>query len=219
MSSRKLKVLLWFTILAVVMACVAPTFSAAPPAPTLDAGAINTFIAQTANAASTQTVAVMPTSTPTETITPTPRNTNTPEPTATNTVIFILSTQTSLILPTLSGISNSTKSKNYACSPISVSPPSGTSFGPREDFEAIWTFDNSGRKEWDRKIVNYVYNSGDKFHKVSSYDLKKSVPVGQITNMSVEMQAPKNTGTYTTFWALKADSETFCNMSLTIVVK
>jgi len=218
MSHRKIKILLWLTILAVILACV-PTFSAAPPIPTLDPGAINTFIVQTANAASTQTVVAMPTSTPAETFTPIPKNTDTPEPTATNTVVFILSTPTPAVISTFTGISNTTSNKNYACIPVSVSPASGTSFDPRTGFEAMWRVRNSGKKEWDRKIVHYTYNSGDKFHIVSSYDLSKSVSVGHSTELTVEMQSPKNPGIYTTNWALTVGSEKFCNLSLTIVVK
>ena len=71
-----------------VMAC-APVLSAAPAVPTLDPGAINQIIAQTAEAASTQTAAAVQTSTPTETFTPTPRGTNTPGPTITETIIFV----------------------------------------------------------------------------------------------------------------------------------
>jgi len=218
MSNRKIKILLWFTILVVILACI-PTFSAAPPVPTLDPGAINTFIVQTANAASTQTVAAMPTSIPTETLTPTPKNTDTLEPIATNTVIFILSTPTPAIISTFTGISNTTSNKNYVCTPVSMSPASGTNLDPRTDFEAMWKVKNSGKKEWDRKIVHYIYNSGAKFHKVSSYDLSKSVPVGHNTELTVSMQAPKNPGIYTTNWALTIGTENFCNLNLTIVVK
>ncbi len=129
MSNRAVKVFFWFTILTVIMACV-PTFSASPTIPTLDPGAINTYIAQTANAASTQTFAALPTSTSTETLTPTPRNTDTPEPTATNTVIFIFSTPTASLIPTFTGINDATVKKDYACIPFSVNPVNGTSFDP-----------------------------------------------------------------------------------------
>ena len=90
MASLRTKYLLWFTALALVMAC-APTF-AAQPIPSADPNSIGTIIAQTANAAATQTVAALPTLTSTITFTPTPRNTDTPEPTATATVLFLFFT-------------------------------------------------------------------------------------------------------------------------------
>jgi hypothetical protein len=37
--------------------------------------------------------------------------------------------------------------------------------------------------------------------------------------LGVDMQAPKNSGTYTTTWNMRAGSKIFCTMTLTIVVK
>jgi len=88
MSTRKTKIIAWLIALSPVLACV-PTFTA-PLVSTPVPGAVNTFIAQTSNAATTRTAAALPTSTPTATMTSTPRNTDTPFPTETPTVIFIL---------------------------------------------------------------------------------------------------------------------------------
>ena len=203
------------------MACV-PSF-AAPSVPTTDPNSISTFIVQTANAASTRTAAAMPTFTPTATFTPTPRNTDTPEPTATATVLFLFYTPTKVI-PTLSGGgggsgSGGTSSQNYACTLISVNPPNGTSYNNRVDFDARWKVKNIGKKNWDKSSVDYVYLSGDKFHKVAGYDLSASVKVGDSIEIGVDMQSPKNAGTYTTNWTMQAGVQRFCTLSLTIVVK
>src|SRR5215207_5657329 len=127
MSTRTIKFLFWFTIAALIMACVP---SIAAPLPTADPNAVNTFIAQTANAAGTRTAAALPTSTLTATITPT-RNTETPSPTFTSTVIFILSSPTQPVPPTLSGgggvsgggggggTGGGTSSADYSCQVIS----------------------------------------------------------------------------------------------------
>jgi len=79
---------LWFVTFILIMAC-APSM-VTPVAP-LDPNAINTFIAQTAEAAFTQTQEAVPATT---TVTSTPRNTFTPESTSTGvpTVIFPTST-------------------------------------------------------------------------------------------------------------------------------
>jgi hypothetical protein len=61
-ATRKTKLFVWVTALALIMAC-APSLTT-PSVPTVDPGAVGTFIAQTVNAASTQTVAAIPTSTP-----------------------------------------------------------------------------------------------------------------------------------------------------------
>ena len=71
------KLLLWFMTFILVMACVP---SMVTPVPPLDPNAINTYIVQTADAASTRTQEAVP---PTRTPTSTPRSTFTPESTFT----------------------------------------------------------------------------------------------------------------------------------------
>jgi len=218
-TTRKTKLLIWIIALALVMACI-PTL-VTPSIPTINPGAVNTFIAQTVNAAATQTAAVLPSLTLTPTITPT-RNTATPSPTATSTVIFILSSPTPVIIPTFTNVSlggSGTSSDNYACQITKVSPPNGSSFSPRDDFDAVWTVKNIGKKKWDRTSVDYIYSSGAKIHKISGYDLPENVNVGSSVNLGVDMRAPKDTGTYTTTWTMRIGSKTFCPLNLTIVVK
>ena len=215
MAIPKTKHLIWFTALVLIMAC-APTF-AAPAAPTIDPYAISTYIAQTANAASTQTAAAMPSLTPTTTFTSTPRNTDTPEPTATATVIFLFYTPSPVILPTQPG--GNASSKNYACEVISITPANGTVLGSRTDFDAKWKVKNIGKKDWENNSTDYIYLTGDKFHKVAGYDLGKTIKAGETRELIVDMLAPKNAGTYTTNWTLRVGSDTFCTLSLTIVVQ
>ena len=206
-----------------VLACVVP--SLATPLPPSDPAAVSTFIAQTVNAASTQTARVLPTSTFTPTTTPTPRDTDTPIPTATATVLFILSSPTSLVIPTFTAISSGggtgsgTSSDNYACQLVSLSPANGTSFNPRDDFDAVWKVKNIGQKNWDRNSVDYFYSSGAKLHKVAGYDLSGNVAVGATTYVIVDMSAPKDPGSYSTTWSVQASSKSFCNLSLRITVK
>ena len=214
MATPKTKYLLWFTALVLIMAC-APTF-VAPAVPTIDPNAISTYIAQTASAAVSQTAAAMPTLTPTATFTSTPRNTDTPEPTATPTVLFLFYTPSPVILPTQPG--SNTSSKSYACSVLSVTPANGTSFGSRTDFDAKWKVKNIGKKDWENNSVDYIYLTGDKFHKTAGYDLGKTVKIGETIDLIVDMIAPKNAGSYTTNWTLQAGSEAFCTLRLTIVV-
>ncbi len=226
MSRRTVKFLFWFMIVALVVACVP---SLATPFPTADPNAVNTFIVQTANAAASQTAAVLPTSTLTATLTPTPRNTDTPSPTFTSTVIFILSSPTKPATPTLSGGQGGTgsgggsgggsSSADYSCQVTSVSPANGTSFNDRDDFDVTWQVRNNGVKGWDRNSTDFYYLSGSKLHKVAGYDLNRDVDPGQTTTLSVDMQAPKDSGNYTTTWTLRVGSTNFCNVSVTINVK
>jgi hypothetical protein len=224
MSTRKVKLINLLISLSMVLACVVP--SLATPLPPSDPAVISTFIAQTVNAASTQTARVLPTSTSTPTTTPTPRGTDTPTPTATATVLFLLSSPTSLVIPTFtavssggSGTGSGTSSDNYACQVVSVSPANGTSFKARDDFDAVWKVKNIGQKSWDKNGVDYFYSSGDKLHKVAAYDMSANVGVGSTTDIIVDMTAPKDAGSYSTTWNLRAGSKTFCNLSLRITVK
>ncbi|MGZ9222756.1 MAG: NBR1-Ig-like domain-containing protein, partial [Anaerolineales bacterium] len=213
------KLLMWVTVLVIIMACV-PALGT-PVVPTMDPGVIGTFIAQTVNAAATQTAAVVPSSTLTPSLTPT-RNTETPSPTATSTVIFILSSPTPVILPTLTNVSlggSGSSSDNYACQVTRVNPPNGSAFDPRGDFDVFWTVRNIGQRNWNRSDVDYIYSSGAKFHEISGYDLEDNVRVGNSVDLGVDMQAPKDSGTYSTTWTMRIGERTFCPMSFTIVVR
>lgn len=206
---------MWVMALALVMACV-PTL-VSQSSPTLDPGSVNTFIAQTVEAATTRTAAAMPSATLTPTITPTP----TTSPTAT--VTFILASPTPLVLPTFTNTAVSlggsgTSSDNYACQVTRVSPPNGTSFSPRDDFDVFWTVRNIGQRNWDRTDIDYIYSSGAKIHKVSGYDLPSNLRVGNSTDLGVDMQAPKDPGTYSTVWTMRIGDNEFCPLRFTIVV-
>lgn len=216
-ATRKTKLVIWVAALALIMACV-PSL-ATPQAPAIDPGAVNTFIAQTVNAASTQTAASIPTLTPTPTITPTV-STETPLPTATSTIIFILSTPTPLVIPTFtSSGGGGTSSENFSCQVTRVTPANGSTFNPRDDFDAFWTVRNNGQRNWDRNSIDIVYSSGDRIHKVSGYDLDENVRTGDSTNVGVDMQAPKDAGTYSTTWVMRRGNNNFCTLTLTIVVR
>jgi hypothetical protein len=215
-ATRKTKLSVWVTALALIMAC-APSL-ATPSVPTVDPGAVGTSIAQTVNAASTRTAASIPTFTPSPTLTPTV-NTETPSPTPTATVIFILPSSTPLVIPTFTSSGGGTSSENFSCDVRRVSPANGTRFNPRDDFDAVWTVRNNGQRNWDRNSIDYIYSSGDKIHKVSGYDLPENVRTGNSIDLGVDMQAPKDTGTYNTTWVVRRGDDAFCTLTLTIVVK
>ena len=216
MISRKTKYLLWFMALVTILACV-PGGSALPAIPTIDPNLIGTYIAQTANAASTQTARALPTLTATVTLTPTPRFTDTPEPTATNTVIFVFFTP-SIVAPVTSTV-NATSNQPYSCQVLSVTPAIGKSFAGRTDFDATWKVRNNGQRNWNRDVVDYVYLSGQRMQKVDTYDLQRTVRREETIDLIVDMVAPKNAGTYSTTWTMRSDTTDFCSMGLTIVVR
>jgi hypothetical protein len=101
---------------------------------------------------------------------------------------------------------------------VSVTPANGTVFGSRDNFDATWKIKNTGQKEWDHNSVDFYYLSGAKLHKVAGYDLSGDISAGSTANLTVDMIAPRDAGTYSTTWTLSVGDKTFCNMSLTIVV-
>jgi len=217
MSTNKTKIAFWLAVLIPVMACAPLLRSAPQPPPAIDPNAVNRIIAQTANAASTQTAAALPTSTGTETPTRIPTNTETEDPTATNTVIFEFHTNTPfVVLPP--NTFQPTSKKDYACEVLD-SPTDGTIYSPRLEFKVRWRLKNVGQKNWDGDSVDFVYDTGDRFHKVKGYDLGEGTKIGEVAELFVEMQAPKDPGTYTTYWALRIGDLKFCRVSLTIGVK
>ena len=215
-TTQKTKLLVWVLALALIMACV-PTLTT-PSIPTTDPGAVNTFIAQTVDSASRQTAAAIPSLTSTPTVTPTV-STETPSPTPTSTVVFVLPTFTVVVIPTFTSSGGGTSSENYSCQVTRVSPANGMTLDPRDDFDAIWTVRNNGQRNWDRTSIDHLYERGDRIHKISGYDLDENVRVGNSIDLGVDMQAPKDPGTYTTTWVLRTGNREFCTMTLTIVVR
>jgi hypothetical protein len=212
-TTQKTKLLIWVTILALAMACSIPSFTPST-APTPDPGVlVATFIAQTVQAAGTQTVAALPSPTETPFATPTQP---TATPTATSTAILVFFSPTPIVFPTFTaGVSN----ENYACQVTRVSPPNGSVFDPRDDFDVRWTVKNTGKRNWERTDVDYLYMSGAKIHKVSGYDLADDVGIGRLIDLGVDMRAPKDPGTYSTLWSMRRGDTTFCDLRFAIVVR
>jgi hypothetical protein len=211
MLKQNYHVLAIFLAIALMLAC-APVAIATPSAPpTFDPLSLNTSIAQTAGAAATQTFAFLPTLTPTPTITKTP----TEIPSATPTFLFILATPTvPSSTPTLDAFAGP-----YGCRLVSQSPGDNTVFSRKAPFETHWLVINTGTSGWDANSADYRYVSGDQLHKTSAYDFDQSVSPGGSIDFVVAMQAPEESGTYTTKWIIALGKERFCPMMLTIVVK
>jgi len=214
---RRSNLLIGLATLALTMACL-PTVAGPAVAPSAVPSAVNTFIVQTADAASTQTAAAQPTASPTQTFTSTPRFTETASPTPTRTFIFILPGAT-LLSPTLQGLTSGTSNSAYGCRVFNIEPPNGTVLLARTDFIAKWSVKNIGKNDWFRATMDYVYSSGERLHKVASYSIPKGAEPGKNVVLPVDMEAPKDRGTFTTTWALVVDNHYFCPLTLTIVVQ
>jgi len=217
MPSRLSKIWIACVTFVAIMACVPSFASQQSGPPVIDQNEINKIIEQTANAASTQTALAKPIEKSTKTARPTATGTMTETPTPTETLIFIYNTPTVFVLPPATVGFTPTSDKDYACKILSA-PQNGEYYNPRVKFNVRWRFQNVGRQMWQKFVTQFIYDSGDRFHLVSGYGLKRDTFIGDVGEFIVEMQAPRDVGTYTTFWTMKYDTQKFCRVSLKINV-
>jgi hypothetical protein len=119
----------------------------------------------------------------------------------------------------LPGLSVAAK-KDYACSLLSQSPKDWAKMKPRQDFDARWTVLNTGKKTWMTSGTDYKYIRGANMHtKGSVFDMPKNVAADGKIALYVDMNAPKQKGTYVTYWGLANGSQHFCQFYLIVTVK
>ncbi len=106
----------------------------------------------------------------------------------------------------------------YKCYLLSQSPKDYTAYNPRTDFDARFTLLNTGTAGWNG--VDLVFLGGTRMHtKADRYDITKVVkPQGKVS-VYIDMEAPKNPGTYVTYWGLMNGSQLMCRFYLIIRVK
>lgn len=208
---RNNKIISLLTTILLMLACVPTLPTSSAPIPTFDANAPLTAIVRTAGAAMTQTAQFAP---PTLTPTVTPTRTAFPTETITPTFIFVLPTST--VPPTQ--IPAGSSGLELECQVLSQDPPNNTIVSLHSTFTAKWIVANVGTKTWPSDNTDYRYFSGDKFHLQPIYDFEKSVVAGDSIELVVAMQAPNQTGTFTTSWRISIGNERFCSMNITIIV-
>jgi hypothetical protein len=110
--------------------------------------------------------------------------------------------------------------KDYACSLVSQSPKDWTKMKARQDFDARWTVLNTGSKTWTTNGTDYKYIRGAKLHtRGDVFDMPKNVAADGKIALYVDMMAPKDKGTYVTYWGLANGSSHFCQFYMIITVK
>jgi hypothetical protein len=195
MTKPGAKYLTWFMTLVLVMACV-PSLATPIPVSTLDPNAVNMYIAQTANAASTQTVEAIPESTSTATSTPAYRDTFTPEPTFTpvEPIIFISPTSAPGVQyfrvkhdsqlamynyksRTADGDWNGAGKQTPEVVPLFVAPKpaSGTN---RTRVDGIWEFYINTLNNNDEKKLVYLKSSGTALFNTAGFPMLESLTMG-----------------------------------------
>jgi Ig-like domain-containing protein len=185
-----------------------------PEAPTPVPGAVDTIVAQTAQAAATQTaLQAPPTLTPTYTAVPTKTASVTPSPSPT--FVFLLASLTNTPkTPTFEPGSG-----DFSCQLTAQTPEDGAVMKAKQSFTTSWTVLNTGGSAWDANSTDFVFVSGAKLSPLKAADLPQTVASGESTTLKLSMQAPNSADTYKTVWTLHNGKNTFCRVTLSIVVK
>lgn len=208
----------------------------ATPAPTVDVNAINTAAVATAmgqiSAQLTQTALAVPSNTPAPTNTALALSTSALPTTGVGTAA------TPGALPTLSF--NTTPGTNPTLAagftPISGSPvapvstcnnsafvadvtiPDDTVFNPGDDFDKTWRIQNTGTCSWDEGY-NLVFVSGDRSLDPTSAAVTNVVASGATVDLTVDLTAPTDEGTYTANYQMQSDAGEYFGVTVYVRIK
>ena len=79
--------------------------------------------------------------------------------------------------------------------------PDDTHFAPGASFEKVWRLANSGDCDWTPNYA-FAYVGGENLASVSSFLFNTVVSPGLAVDFSLEMRAPEQIGTHTSYWRL-----------------
>ena len=202
-NARKSLIILFIVLL------IASCSGQNPPESTPDVNAIMTAGVGTfaASIFQTQTAMVPPaTATPTVTQTPTatvatPSPLVSPTPSATQ-LIFVAPLVTFTAVTTGTPPTANPTILASGCNNLLLlrdeTVPAGTVFRPEEGFTKVWKVANTGSCDWVY-FYHLVFVSGERMGGEPGR-LGKVIEPGKWTQLSLNMQAPRNPGTYTGYW-------------------
>lgn len=169
--------------------------------PTPEPNTVLTAAAQTAEARLTENARPPDTPTPAPTDTPAPVTPTRP-PTSTATLILQPS-----ITPT-AGTPTGGDSAQYVAD---ITVPDGTQFSPGERFTKTWRLQNTGTSVWTSNYA-LAFIGGSQMGGPQDVTLTQSVAPGETVDISVNLVAPQENGSYKGFWEMRnAGEELFPN--------
>ncbi len=159
------------------------------------------------------------------TITPIPTETLTPSITPTFPAVITLNPE--LPPETLTAIAGTPVASgdpigsDYSCIFLGKKFADLTVLKPKYQFTMWWELSNAGKKSWESDGVLLSLVEGKKLSKDRTASLPFDVSVGQKVRVQIEMETPKEPGTYQMTWGLLnlRSNRHFCFFTLTIVVK
>jgi Ig-like domain from next to BRCA1 gene len=123
-----------------------------------------------------------------------------PAPTATSTTTITPAQSTpatAVSNPTAAGATG-----NQAEFVADVNIPDGTVFAPSQTFTKTWRLSNTGQTTWTTGYA-LVFIDGDLLGAEAAAPLPEEVAPGKNVDVSVDMVAPEQAGTYISYWKLK----------------
>jgi len=179
-----------------------------------------TAIAAQVITAIAQTVEAMPSATPEPTATETP--TATPTETPTQTPSPTASLTSSPIPLNVYGVVNSTPQSNTCDNVVfvkDVTIPDGTVFTPGAAFTKSWQLKNTGTCTWNAEYA-IKFSSGNNMSGVSPQKLVgKPVAPGQSVDISINLVAPTQAGSYTGYWQMQNASKVAFGQAFYVEIK
>ncbi|MBN1486913.1 MAG: hypothetical protein JW981_04675 [Anaerolineae bacterium] len=98
-----------------------------------------------------------------------------------------------------------------------VSVPDNTHFEKGEDFTKTWRLRNAGGEDWP-KDTKLVFVSGEKMTDVSDVEVG-AVSAGDTVDISVDMAAPDQDGTFKGTWTLQAGGQEVSGGAVVVIIK
>ena len=98
-----------------------------------------------------------------------------------------------------------------------VTVPDNTVIAPGEAFVKTWKLQNAGTSTWTTSY-SLAFISGEQMGSVSSVPLPQPVAPGQQIDISVDLVAPTNTGTYQGYWKMKNASGQLFDDSVYVLI-
>lgn len=86
-----------------------------------------------------------------------------------------------------------------------VTIPDGTDMDPGESFTKTWRLRNTGSCDWNSNY-ELLFKDGDSMGGPATQDLTGSVDTGETVDISVDLEAPDDEGSYKGFWWLRSDT-------------
>ncbi|MGD0004066.1 MAG: NBR1-Ig-like domain-containing protein [Anaerolineaceae bacterium] len=161
---------------------------------------------------STSTPILLPATWTPKPATPTPNNTNFNLITRTYTLTPSETSQALVIKPSITP-----NGDKYSCE-ISVDKPlDGSMVDYGSNFNGQWIIMNDGTEPWDHTRVQARYITGTKLQTKKDFvNLPRDVNPGSSVNLSLDMTAPSDVGTYYATWGLMEGDTVICRWTFAI---